>query len=776
MRGISGMEGHFIPSFFLFKETKEIMAFKKLKLKILVRVFLLLILLIGIGLFALFSIRGYRKVERFQKALAAYDAQDWPLAKKLLINAIVEDNNNETAITKLASIYQREGNWPAEAYCWERATSLNAFESSYPVNRLNAWMLAGDYARLYSDFSLKLKTQSTLTDDEQLVYILSTVRTNHQKEATEAWKKLTEKNASVKEKPIGKLLDFMFTLPTLKSDEILPKLKQLSELEDKVVAYEALRMTAINLRLNKAKPKQLEEVLKKAMEINRFLGEPAIADFYVLSYRFNDAIAIYEQYLKTFSNVPFSIALAELYFFTNQKEKLETLSKKFQSGGKNTLQVGYYMDAMLASMNNNMDAMVKAWDGTAGVFNSPLASLIALHANMQKNRVSEVEKLAIRFTGRVSFLDINDRANTMLLLYVQKLITTDKDFASAAKIAQIIYNPQKPDLLLTRILLRDKFTRNLLDDISLEAGLKTFPKDLFLLQLASEYYLSKEQPVVALKYTQRYQEAAGETVNSEIEFVRALAMIKTGKVNEGFNEFDKILKTLPDNTALLNFYLSMCRDFKRKGNLEEFHKNLAAKEEPKFREYLPFVEAEIKLLDGKTDEALDILSKVDATTNEQLMMRGAYLLGTYDRFEPALRYYNTILEKFNVDKAFILINMSEIYAATGDKAKALKAATDAWKLKPEDDNVKFCYASRLKDNNDLLLIIDVLKVPRYKADIPARVLDLWKPAMESAIKTYFDQKRYEQTLDYCRHLQIYDPDSPIAREYTLKINELNKKN
>lgn len=749
------------------------MLLKKLKLKILIRVFLLFILLIGIGLFTLFSIRGCRKVERFHNALAAYDAQDWPLAKRLLLNAIVEDNNNETAIVKLADIYHREGNWPAEAYCWERASSLNALEASYPVSRTNAWLMAGEYSRIYSDFSLKLKTKTELNDNEQLFYILSAVRTNRQKEAQEAWGKLIQKNASIKEKPLGQLLNFMFTLPSLKSEEILSELKQMSESDNKIVAHEALRMTSIHLRLTRAKPEQLEEVMKKAVQVNRFLGEPALAEFYVLSYRFNDAIPIYENYLESYKNIAFSISLAELYFFTNQKEKLAELSKSFQTGSKNTLQVGYYMDALLASMNDDMDAMVKAWDGTAGAFNSPLASLISLHVNIHKNRLQEVEKLATRFTGPISFLNINERALTMLHLYVQKLVSTDKDFTSAAKIAQIIYKPQKPDLLLTRILLRDKFIRNLLDDTTLEAGLKTFPKDLFLLQLAAEYYLSKEQPIIVLKYTKRYQEAS-EQPNPEIEFIRALALIKTGKVDEGFKEFEKVLKNIPDNIFLFNFYFNICREYKRKSNLEEFHKLLASKEEAKLKEFLPFIEAEIKLLEDKKDEALDIISKANAD-NEQLMMRGAYLLGTYDRFEPALRYYNTILEKFNIDKALILINMSEIHAATGDKGKALKTASDAWKLKPNDDNVKFCYASRLKENNDLSSIIDVVKVPRYKANVPERILELWKPAVETMIKTYFEQKRYEHALDYCRYLQIYYPNSPLAEEYIQKINELTKK-
>lgn len=89
--------------------------------------------------------------------------------------------------------------------------------------------------------------------------------------------------------------------------------------------------------------------------------------------------------------------------------------------------------------------------------------------------------------------------------------------------------------------------------------------------------------------------------------------------------------------------------------------------------------------------------------------------------------------------------------------------------------MKFCYASRLLEDKEYEQVIEVLKLPRYPGKVEERLLKLWEPAMNRVIESSFGEKRYEKVLEYCRYLQIYLPESPVARQYIDKVNELQKK-
>lgn len=744
------------------------MAFSK-KIKLIgVGVFLLL-LVIGVGLFVLFSVRGYKKVERFRRAVEAYEGGEYQLARPQLLAALGEDPNNERAVVMLAEIYRQEGNWPAEAYFRERAVSLNPLSTEYPALRDRAELMGGDYNRLYTRLALQLKTKGVLDDTENQLYILSALRTNHSREAEAAWKAATAKNPAFGGlPPLGELLTVMFELPNLKREERLSKFAALVKSADPAIAFEGLRMLTLHYRFNGGTVEQQENTLKKAAVVNRLLGEPALAEFYNQRYRFDEAIAIYEKYLVDYPSIGLSAVLAELYVFTNRRDKLTALSEKFRSGSKQVLMTGYYMDALGAFMDNDLAKMVAALDGTENAFGSPLGSLLALRVAIYRNQLSDVQRLARRFLGRPSFLNINRRATEMLHGYVQ-LLLRENNAADAAKIAQLIYSPSNPDMLLTRVLMRDRLLRNLLDDASIAGALKSFPDDPFLLQLAAEYYLGRGQFAKVLEQVDLYRSKIKEE-NPGIELMRVMALEQTGKLDEAFSEFRRIIEKNPDNVMLLGACFEMAWRHGRRQELAALAAYVAGRKEPAIREFAPYMEAEFKLLDGDLEGALKLLADADSTL-EPLLFRAAFLLGQNDRFAPAIRNYEKILANFpeSKNRSLILINLSELFAASGDRKRALELAADAWKLAPDDPNVRFCYASRLLEEKDYAAILDVLKLPRFQSRVPERQLKIWETAVTERIKQVFEHKNYDQTLDLCRHLQIYFPDSPVAREYLEKV-------
>lgn len=745
---------------------------KKIRLKFIIRILLLILLAAGIGLFGLYTLRGCRKVERFRDALAAYHSEDYPLARKLLLETLMEDRNNELAYVKLAEIYHLDGNWPAEAECWNRAAALNPPNKVYPEKLRDALLLSGNHRRIYSELGLKLRTDGQLPDKELEAYVFSAIRTNNPKEAEKAWKDATAKNPALKLQPMGQLITLMLNLDSQTPEEIGANLKLLADSDNPIVAFDALRMLAIHYRSNNGTDRQLEDTLLKAARLNRFIGEPALAEYYTARYRFDDAIKTYEDYLKNYNFIRYALALADLYVYRNEKGKLAELAGKFHSGRKPVLRAGYYMDALLAFMENNEARLAEIWDNNEGVSRSPLAALIALQVNIRRGNTDEVVRLAPVFTQNRQFLDFNARAVGMLYLYVQKLIG-EKNLQDATRLARLIYDPARPDVFLTRVILRDRLNRNALDEKALNTALKEFPQDPFLLQLAAELYFIKNQMQESLKYVAQFR-AAHKEDSPGLDLIDALALEQTGQIDAAFAAFGKLVRKFPDNIELDNLFIELCRKHNRKQDLEMLLELLSSRREPALREFVPYISAEINLLEGKKDEALKLLANAD-TGNEQLLLRGAYLLGENDRFEPAIRYYNKLAELAPALRPLTLINLSEIYKAKGDLSKSRQYAFDAWRLSPDGDNVKFCYASRLSENKDYAGVVEVLKLPRYTAKVDERFLKLWEPAMNEVIKSAFEEKRYEQVLENCRYLRFYFPDSPTARTYIEKVTALQKK-
>jgi tetratricopeptide (TPR) repeat protein len=745
----------------------------KNKLKLIIRILLLILLAAGIGLFILFSVRSCRKVERFRDALAAFDSGDYGLARKLLLDTLIEDRNNELAYVKLAEIYHRDGNWPAEVECWSRAIALNPQNKAYPEKLWEALLLSNDYRRIYSEFGMKYRTAGQLPDKELEIYVFSALRTNNSREAEKAWKEATAQNPGLRLQPMGQLISLMLNLDKQTPDEIRAGLEKLSESENPIVAFDALRMLAIYYRFNNGTDRQLEDVLLKGAKLNRFIGEPALGEYYTGKYRFDDAISTYENYLKDHSIIRYALALADLYVYKNEKAKLTELASKFHSGNKVVLMAGYYMDALLAFMDGNTEKLVRIWNSNDDISRSPLAALIALQVNILRDNPDGVAAIAPVFLQTRPFLDFNARAVDMLYRYCQKLISQNK-LSAATRLAQLIYDPARPDIFLTRVILQDRLTRNSLDEKALNTALKEFPQDPFLLQLAAEFHYGKNQMQESLKHAARFREVYKED-SPGVDLIEALALEQTGQLDAAFAGLGKLLQKYPDNIGLNNLFLEFCRKHQHRQALELMYQTLSARKEPAVREFLPYIAAEINLLDGKKDEALKLLAEADSN-HEQLLLRGAYLLGENDRFKPAVRYYEKLAELSPSLRSLTLINLSEIYKAQNEQEKALRCAFDAWRLDPDNGNVKFCYASRLSENKDYAQLVQVLKLPRFKSkDVDERFLPLWQPAMNEVIKAQFDEKRYEQVLESCRHLQAYFPNSPTARTYIEKVTALQEK-
>ena len=101
---------------------------------------------------------------------------------------------------------------------------------------------------------------------------------------------------------------------------------------------------------------------------------------------------------------------------------------------------------------------------------------------------------------------------------------------------------------------------------------------------------------------------------------------------------------------------------------------------------LPIIET---LLEAKLFDAT-------RTPDAQLLFELALLLGLCDETQKAVDIFLSIRDTYP-EPVLISMNLSELYAAQGKNEYAMKAATDAYVANPNEPEVIFCYAKRLRE-------------------------------------------------------------------------------
>ena len=96
---------------------------------------------------------------------------------------------------------------------------------------------------------------------------------------------------------------------------------------------------------------------------------------------------------------------------------------------------------------------------------------------------------------------------------------------------------------------------------------------------------------------------------------------------------------------------------------------------------------------GRSVEALAKLIEELAKCDRGLVWKLARQLALEDMNTEAIALYESI----NDFEPEVLVNLSELYAATGEKEKAMRAARSALTKSPADPNAKMCYERRLKE-------------------------------------------------------------------------------
>ncbi|NMA21778.1 MAG: hypothetical protein GX927_14485 [Lentisphaerae bacterium] len=706
--------------------------------------------------------RSYRDVEYFQQALREYQLGEIEKAKEHMRNVIRNDWNNEQAIVTLAEWFDADKEWNFSAPLWLRAASLNAFKPEYLKNAQQAFFRYRAFREAYNTFG---RRKDLLDESETLQCAYAALSIGENKRAQELLD--TVKSEEVLQSPLGRLLQVYLPYDKEKPKEkIVAELTALLECGDDFIVFECLVDLHFFELTHFKRTEEAIKYLEQAAEIDPLCGIPTLADLYFTAQNYEKAA---ETYKKNPENGIWTPALitryAEALTLTHQSDELEKLSKKCQTGNRELLFCGYYLDALLAMLEGDMDKLLFSFEKTEGRFQSPMAQLLNLLVQIQKNNHFEIEKIARFFVADANLKEFRARADMALFPHLLKLLQDDQ-LANAGALARIMQKDRKPDLLLTRIDIADKAQQGTLDISDINQALRRFPEDEFLLQKNVEVYLRTDNCEKALQILQTLQKRMPD--NADLDMLAIMAFSGLQKFNEADAIFADLLQKLPDNLHVLNNFLIYCNSQKRFAGLQEQIARLEqTATDPKIREYLPVFKAMMAFLQNDHLEAEKHLQGL-TTDNPELQYHAAYMLGTMDCIQPAIQLYRKI-PKDNSKYNLACLNLSELLTLSGEKAEALALAKNTWEKAPNWPAARECYGLRLLELGHPENAAEILDSLIGSQNATERVQEAWRSAMQQILEKQFAANQLENAQKTARRILLYWDKDPVASSYSIRI-------
>ena len=745
----------------------------------------LLIMLSCLGACIFFLVKDLDRGFESARAIALYNAGDYDVAKDKLVRVLSRDPHRENAVAALANIYHHYGDWGNETFFRHRLVRLNPLNKQYFDDFLKSAMRARNYNVIYSQLSLKQIENETLDPEMAALYLMSALHSGHVSEGKSFYrsKVLTEPKYFTQTE-LGRFAETL-----LKAEPLVPKeadklFAALDDVKDPAVRFELLNMRVYLLSKiqDEERDAKIEAMLIESAELNNFAGAPILANFYFSRYRFEDAIRVSEDFLKTKINTEMPVLYGESSLLSGQPELIPPMADRIRKlEGRQSRIIASYLDALTAFAAGDLAETKARLQDSGSTIETPMSSLISLILAVNSRSAAEVRLTLSRLMTRAPFLDLQERARTAALSYLLAELGDMKGFpeprqvADYAAIADLIHTPGDDNSFLQRIIMLDKYNRNALNEDELQSMLQLFPGDLVLLRIATEYYLFRNNTKLAMDYIEQYRKdsAGSETGPDDMSVLHMLVLDQLGRQEEAEEEFRSIVERDPDNGDLLFYYYTYCTRHGFLDPLRELEKRVAAlPQDSSLREFLPFIHAEIQFADGDRKAALDVFETAKTRRPDLIDYAGDFLAAG-GRTDAAIKRYLSIQEN-TLDKVQLHLKLSRLYRAKNDLASARKHAYAAWAQDREDLDARFAYAQFLVEEKAYADAIEALKFPQYKAVFPENVVDLWSRAMREQMKSDFANARYTPAFEAAKHLLIYFPYDEEAQDYIRRVEQIRQ--
>ena len=738
------------------------------------------VLLACLGALGYFGIMTMHRSHLRTEARAAFAAENWKKAEKLLNEYVGLDPDSEEDFVRLAQVYDHFGNTGEEMRCWYRAGALNPLKPEYWDNYTACAMNARQFQHLYASLSRKINFNGELARKDKMRYLICAVLTNRAREAKQYYEGMLKAAPEVfREDDLGRLAEYVVTFDKLSSAERSSVIRDGMQSDDPFVRLESILYLATTVSGDDAAVlKQKETLLKQAVELNWYAATPFLVDFFYSHQRYGSVIGLAEPYLADIENNLMSILYAESCVYGGHPEKLPPLIEHFRSLGRKYRTQTAYFEALYAFSQGaeKSDDLARYMQEVGSVVQTDLANLMNLQIALNNDNEEKIVGIFELIMTNPPSPELQERARTAVRLYLGNKIQANPELTGDPrfiKLAQLIPGRNIKDPLLMRISISDQRNRNVLTRQIIQENLEAFPQDPYLLEVAAEFELFNCNPEKCLEYVEQFYALGKEERSISLDLLRMLALELSGRVDEATKEFTALIDRTEMNRGILYRYLRFCIDHKRGEELSKMADRLAASEIPDLKALAPFFRAEELLLQGKKDDALSLLETAK-TDHPDFAFRAASLFLKYDQLDLALSRY-IALAGSHPDKRMIFANIAEVYLAKGMKAEALSYAKRCWEMDQDDGLSQFVYAKMLAANGRYQDAEKVLKIPNRSVELPDEVRELWTDIMRHCVQEDLEKRSFQRAIDRSKHYLILFPDDATFLEFRSRAEQELKK-
>ena len=401
---------------------------------------ILLIALLAIALISLVGVIFLAFVNKsttqlLSEASVAMKAGENQKAMELLGKVIRKDRHNEDAYKMLAEISEKDNDFYSSAYYWFEVAALDPLDKSFLNNAYRASLLSGMNAYVYQ----KYKNQpvgDNLSDDILYRMAMTGLRVGDTETVTQIKEILTVHNSPYKD--LLSLQEKVFVEQANVSED----LKNLTEQVQSPGVKDCLNVILASVEMSKGNIEKAKELLDTVngddpfakLEATMLKGQCFFAEGNI-----TEARKYFEEvYQKQKSNIPLLLSCLELAYADADKEDIEHLKGHLNVSSKTGLALDYYIQALLASLDDNDKDALKYIKLSGAFQERSVGRILEFKLACNENDIESAAESAKSLSER----NLPPKLKEALIQHLQMMIKNAedaKDHEHAVSLAQSLY-------------------------------------------------------------------------------------------------------------------------------------------------------------------------------------------------------------------------------------------------------------------------------------------------------------------------------------------------
>ncbi len=664
--------------------------------------------------------RNARFVHRYEEGVELLKQNQLAKAKQAFTECLQHDKHHQDAIVHLAEIAERQKEYRQAIRLWRNASRLEPASEHYKRRLLECSLLARDFAGALQLLQA-LPPAKRAEPEHEVQRIFCDMAQGHFLRALEAMQAFMETSPTYKS-DLRTYLEITLELPEKRSlEEVRQAYEALLEgTSSLVVQYETLQALASVQLLTvpagdeaarAAHTDEAVRLLKRAAELNPQCGHAALGAFLFQRNRWEECARSYEQAM------PYGLMLRDTVYYGDtllrlgRIDDLRALSQNFLRGSRTVLQVGYYLEALLAYNDRDAKTLVTRIRHTGNVSHFTRTGIMlnviaALHDEALASLVHLASEIAYRPQLRGLLPVVRELSQGIL-----EKAYHERRFSEAAPLAAILpaLKRDTPDRLLLGLRLHATSATAASGEALFTEMLRLDPNDFEALEFGARFYLLHMQPDLAVSFAERaLAQPAGVGATLGLNVVRNTALEARGHVDEAERHWRELQHSPEGGFVSAEYWLLFClRHVQDKpGYMEEFLAAVATAEGPEKK--LASIPALVAMRRQPPEEiraqavpAIDKLLKEKfldpkRQPDAQVLFELALVLGAGGEVQKAIDLFLALHDTLP-NSPLAAMNISELYAVQGDNENAMKYAREAYVANTDQPQVVFCYAKRLRE-------------------------------------------------------------------------------